>query len=207
MAEIKICGLHQPQDIDIVNEVLPTYIGFVFAPSKRQVSAKQAERLHKKLDNTIIPVGVFVNAPIHEISRLYKDGIIRIAQLHGSESEEYIHALRSLCPVPIIKAISVEKTEDIFFWQNSSADYLLLDSRHGGSGKAFDWTQIHRISKPFFMAGGINTENISQALAYEPYCIDVSSGAESNGKKDKDKIIRLVQAVKGGSPHGVYTQI
>jgi phosphoribosylanthranilate isomerase len=205
MAKIKICGLFRSQDIDSVNEAMPDYIGFVFAPSKRQISAKQALKLCKRLSDKIIPVGVFVDAPAEEILHLYQAGIIKIAQLHGSENEEYIKRLRSSCAMPIIKAVKVETTDDILAYEHSGADYLLLDNIKGGSGKSFDWSSICRIRKPFFLAGGINTQNIDRALSYFPYCIDVSSGAESNGNKDKEKILRLVQAVKGGNPHGICT--
>ncbi len=205
MAKIKICGLFRNEDIGFVNEAMPDYIGFVFAPSKRQISAKQALKLRKRLSDKIIPVGVFVDAPAKEILHLYQAGVIKIVQLHGSENEEYIKMLRKCCAMPIIKAVKVETTDDILAYEQSSADYLLLDNIKGGSGKAFDWDSICRIQKPFFLAGGISTENIARALSYFPYCIDVSSGAESNGKKNKEKITSLVQAVKGGNSHGVCT--
>ena len=206
MAKIKICGLFRSCDIDFVNEAEPDYIGFVFAKSPRQVSSSQAMNLRSQLKSGIVPVGVFVNAPPMLIQQLYRQHIIEIAQLHGMEDEAYMQKLKNLCDIPIIKAISVKKTEDIYPWQNSSADYLLLDNVGGGTGKAFDWRLIPPCKKPFFLAGGIGISNIETALSLSPYCVDVSSGAETDGKKDNEKILKLVQKARGGAFHGFYSK-
>ena len=204
MTKIKICGLFRPCDIDFVNEAKPDFIGFVFAKSRRQVSPTLANELRKKLHPSIIPVGVFVDAPLTEIQQLYIDKTIKIAQLHGTETEEYIQALKQLCPIPVIKAISVKTANDILCWENSSADFLLLDNSGGGTGKSFDWTKIPTIQKPFFLAGGIDTTNINAAKKFAPYCIDVSSGAETDNTKDLEKIKQLVQQAQGGVSDGFY---
>jgi phosphoribosylanthranilate isomerase len=199
MTKIKICGLFREEDVALVNAARPDYIGFVFAPSPRQVSPAQAARLRVALRDGIVPVGVFVNAPLEMILALFREGTIQAAQLHGSEDAGYITALKERCSLPVIKAIGVKTKADVAGGEReqSPADYFLLDQGSGGSGQPFDWNQIGRPDKPYFLAGGINSGNISRALAYRPYGIDVSSGAETAGVKDGGKILDLVQRVRG----------
>lgn len=198
MTKIKICGIRRNRDIDYVNSSTPDYIGFVFAPSMRRVSFNEAARLRSRLSDKIIPVGVFVNSPAEDIAALYHSGTIALAQLHGNEDEAYIRTLRGKCGVSVIKAVSVKSPEDIERWQEAPADYLLLDSGPGGTGKRFDWNIISNIKKPFFLAGGINQKNLLEAKRKNPFCIDISSGAETDGTKDPQKIARLVEMVRGG---------
>lgn len=206
MPKIKICGLFRPCDIDFVNVAEPDYIGFVFAKSRRQLSQAQAKAFRSQLKPSIVPVGVFVNALPSEIVRLYAEHTIEIAQLHGTEDETYIQKLKNLCDIPIIKAISVNKAEDILLWEHSSADYLLFDNGGGGTGKTFDWHLIPPCEKPFFLAGGLAVTNLETAISFFPYCVDVSSGAETDGKKDKHKILELVEKVRGGACNGFYSK-
>lgn len=198
MIKIKICGICRSRDIDYVNSYEPDYIGFVFARSRRRVSFDEAARLRSGLSGRITPVGVFVNAPAEDIAALYCSGTIAMAQLHGSEDEEYIRRLTDICSVPVIKAVGVKSTGDIEKWRETRADFLLLDSGPGGTGRKFNWDLIADINRPFFLAGGINRENIPEAMRINPYCIDISSGAETDGVKDPDKIARLVKMVRGG---------
>jgi phosphoribosylanthranilate isomerase len=199
---IKICGLFREQDIDYVNEALPDYAGFVFAESRRQVSPEFAKRLRSRLADSITPVGVFVNAPISEIAALYNDGVISIAQLHGNEDDEYIKKLKDICGVPVIKVIKFPFVPSCLC-VNSSIEYLLIDSG-AGTGKTFDWNLLSSPSSlfplpsslPWFLAGGINLDNIEQAMALNPFAIDVSSGAETDGIKDRQKILQLTSAVR-----------
>jgi phosphoribosylanthranilate isomerase len=196
MAKIKICGLFRNEDIDYVNLARPDYVGFVFAASRRRVTPDGAARLWGKLAEGIVPVGVFVDAPPEEIAALCARGVIEIAQLHGHEDETYIARLKELCPAPIIKAVSVKSARDIEGCPAASADYLLLDHGSGGSGERFDWKVIQSVAKPFFLAGGVRLENLAEALSHDPYCIDVSSGAETKGVKDREKIETLVRRVR-----------
>lgn len=197
MSKIKICGLFRLKDIEYVNKALPDYIGLVFAKSRRQVTRETAISLREQLDKRIIPVGVFVNEPAEHIAELYNLGVIQMAQLHGQESDAYIKALKQLCDIPIIKAVRVDTQKDIQRGEASPGEYLLLDNGEGGTGKQFEWSLISNIKKPYFLAGGINEANIQDAMDLHPFCIDISSGAESNGKKDRDKILNLVQKVRG----------
>ncbi len=195
MTKVKICGLFRECDIDYVNEAMPDYIGFVFAKSPRQVSAETAKLLRNRLHPGIVPVGVFVNAEQEEILRLCAEHIIKMVQLHGQEDEHYIKTLKSRAGVPVIKAVRIDAANTQRMLP-SEADFLLLDSGKGGTGKAFDWGQIPAVSQPYFLAGGINETNIRAAVRMHPYCVDISSGAETGGVKDKNKILRLVREVR-----------
>jgi phosphoribosylanthranilate isomerase len=217
--KIKICGLFREEDVGFANEAGPDYVGFVFAESRRQVSAALAARLRGRLDSGIVPVGVFVNAPVEAIAALYRDGVIAMAQLHGDEDGGYIAALKELTPdIPVIKAVRAERVTagitgahsngsrdtgegrgGIFLSPAGLVDYLLLDSGAGGTGTAFDWKRLAAAPAwwpPWFLAGGIGPHNIEEAVRLKPYGIDVSSGAESGGFKDRDKMIYLVHNVK-----------
>ncbi|WP_027398538.1 phosphoribosylanthranilate isomerase [Anaerovorax odorimutans] len=197
MSKIKICGLFRSCDIDYVNEAMPDYIGFVFAKSRRQVTKEQAKDMRKKLKESITPVGVFVNEPIENVIMLLRDDIIQAAQLHGNESEDYIYKLKSLTKKTIIKAVSVKSKEDINNVQNTIADFLLLDNGAGGTGNSFNWNLIDKTSKPFFLAGGINIDNILHAKkGIRPYAIDLSSGVETNGVKDRNKMLEIVRRIR-----------
>ncbi|MDR2554384.1 MAG: phosphoribosylanthranilate isomerase [Fibromonadaceae bacterium] len=190
--KIKICGLKNSVDVDYVNEAMPDYIGFVFAESKRRISPQTAAEFKNRLSPKITAVGVFVNTEISSISQLYNAGVINIAQLHGSESEAYIDELKKTCDIPVIKAINIEVSPP------ANADYLLFDNGKGGSGESFDWSLIPKYNKDYFLAGGINLDNIKKAINLKPYGIDLSSGTETNGKKDREKIIQLVQIAREG---------
>ncbi len=199
--KIKICGLTRPQDIEYVNEALPDFIGFVFAKSKRQVTAEIAEQLRNRLNSNITPVGVFVNDDMDKIASLCKKGIIDIVQLHGDESSDYIESLGKKINNPIIKAIRVRDSESVKAAYSLPCDYLLLDTYsgndYGGTGKAFDWGLISDTAKPFFLAGGISVENAETAIKnIKPYCLDVSSGVETDSFKDRNKILNIVNLVR-----------
>lgn len=195
MARIKICGLSRPCDIDFVNEAKPDYIGFVFANSRRRVTPLDAAAMRARLDSSIVPVGVFVNEDIGQIARLYGDGVIAAAQLHGDEDDVYIEKLRAVCGIQVIKAIRVKSRKDIIGALDSLADCILYDSA-AGSGERFAWHLAKDAPRVFFLAGGINESNIKDALALSPFCVDVSSGAETGGVKDREKIKRLVRLVR-----------
>ena len=198
MVKVKICGLKRLEDIEIVNRYKPDYIGFVFADSKRIVSHDLASELKDNLDSDIIPVGVFVDAPQDEILKLYNEGIIEAAQLHGSESEDYINELKKKTDgeLMVIKAIEMSEDIDLSDYEKSHADYLLLDSGKG-SGKTFDWRLIGKdLKKEFFLAGGLNSSNVNEAIGeFDPYAIDLSSSLETDGFKDETKIKEIMEVI------------
>lgn len=195
MTRVKICGLTRPVDIEAVNRAKPDYIGFVFAPSRRRVDTQTAAALRAQLAPGIVPVGVFADAPAEQILSLYERGIIAAAQLHGSEPPELLHALRKRSPLPLIRALRMSENPDIPLWL-PLCDHLLLDSG-GGSGQAFDWRRIPPGCGDYFLAGGIGLHNLAAALALSPFAVDLSSGAETDGYKDAQKIKELVERVRG----------
>ncbi len=197
MTKIKLCGLTRPCDIEYVNELLPEYIGFVFAPkSRRYISPEKAEVLREHLDDRITPVGVFVDEKIEVIADLIKRKIIDIVQLHGNESEKYITGLRRVIDCPVIKAFRIESEADIASANQSSADYVLLDSG-GGTGKVFDHSLLKDIARPYFLAGGLTPENVETAIKQlAPFAVDASSSLETDGFKDKIKMTAFVNAVR-----------
>ena len=197
MSKIKLCGLSRKCDIEWANALKPEYIGFVFwSKSKRNVPPEKAKELKDLLSPDIKAVGVFVDEPIENVAELLNDNIIDIAQLHGGEDEEYIKKLRTLSDKPIIKAFLLKSENDAERAEKSTADYILVDSGTG-TGKSFDWELLKNISRPYFLAGGLCCENISQAItALDPYAVDVSSGIETNGCKDKNKMAAFVAAVR-----------
>jgi len=195
MTKIKLCGITRNCDIDAVNEFKPDYIGFVFTKkSSRYITIEKAYELKKKLDNNILAVGVFVNEKISTIENIVSKGIIDIIQLHGDEDEIYIEKLRKLT---VIKAFSIKNRQDILLAEKSSADYVLLDAGSGGTGTNFDWKLARNIKRPFFIAGGLNANNIENAVKMlNPYAVDVSSGIETNGIKDKNKMYEFICKVR-----------
>lgn len=201
MTKCKLCGLSRLQDIQAANELGPEHIGFVFAKkSKRYVSPQQAAELKAHLAPGIAAVGVFVNEDPSLVAQLLAQGTIDMAQLHGQEDEAYIQTLRGLTHRPLIQAFRIDTPEDVARARRSSADWVLLDSGNGGTGTTFDWTLIQQIGRPYFLAGGLGPENVKEAVeAFHPYAVDVSSGIETDGVKDKQKMAAFVQAVRSAN--------
>ncbi len=202
MTKIKICGLTRKEDIETVNHWQPDYIGFVFGESRRQVTVEQASLLKDDLDSRIKAVGVFVNEPILSIVKICNTGVIDVVQLHGDESEEYIRELKEQIDCPVIKAVRVQSAEQVLQSEKLSCDLLLLDTfqkgQYGGSGKTFDYSMVPNLEKRFFLAGGLENSNIAQAIEEcNPYGVDISSGVETDGIKDEDKIREIIQMVRG----------
>ncbi len=187
----------RPDDIAAANAVRPDFIGFVFAEnSRRHVDFSTASRLKTLLDEDIAAVGVFVDEDLKTVAALLNDGIIDMAQLHGSEDEEYISRLRGLTAKPLIKAFRVRNERAVESAAKSGADHILLDSG-AGSGFAFDWNIIQGLEKPFFLAGGLDPHNVQEAITIlRPYAVDVSSGIETIGIKDIKKMTDFIDAVR-----------
>ena len=201
MTRIKICGLTRREDIESVNRWLPDYIGFVFCPSRRQVTAEQAGRLKAALDSRIKAVGVFVNAPVGSIVNLCTSRVIDLVQLHGDENEGYVEELKHKIDCPLIKAVRVQSPAQVLQAEQLPCDLLLLDAyqkdQYGGSGKSFDYAMIPALKKPFILAGGLEGSSIIQAIGRgRPYGVDVSSGVETDGVKDDVKIKAIIRNVR-----------
>jgi phosphoribosylanthranilate isomerase len=197
MTKIKFCGLTRTGDIEAANELKPDYIGFVFWPkSKRAVTAEEAKTLKAKLDPSIKAVGVFVDEDMEAVKSLLDGGIIDIAQLHGHEDEDYITGLKEASGKPVIKACKIRSEEDIRKAEASPADLVLLDAGMG-DGVTFDWSLIKNTGRPYFLAGGLDPDNAADAVrTLHPYALDVSSGIETDGLKDTNKMAAFAASVR-----------
>lgn len=200
--KIKICGLSRMEDIESVNAVGPDYIGFVFAKSRRQVSVSQAERLAEALLPSVQRVGVFVDEQAGQIVDIVRRGIVDMVQLHGKESTSYVAELKRQISCPVIKAIRMDQeegteiTQTLLRYESAGVDYFLFDNGPGGTGESFFWSTIPDTKVPYLLAGGIGLDNAAAAAkASSAFALDVSSGAETDGKKDAEKIRRLVELV------------
>ncbi len=196
--KIKVCGLKSMEDVGIMNEFLPDYCGFIidFPSSHRSITKQVAENLSKELNPRIKTVGVFVNSPVEDVIELLNRGVIQIAQLHGNEDEDYIHEVQAKTNKPVIKAIIVRDEFDVLRGKSSPADFILLDGGKG-SGDVFDWNLIMDIKRDFFLAGGLGEDNLKKAIqTLHPYGVDLSSSLETDGKKDREKIQRIMKIME-----------
>ena len=198
--KIKLCGMFRGCDIDYANEALPDYIGFIlgFPKSHRNIDMGTARQLRSQLSPEIKAVGVFVNSPETTCAEYANRGIIDVIQLHGSEDAEFIRRLRELTDAPIIKAAKIRTPEDIRAVQRLGADFVLLDNGTG-TGEMFDHSLLDgaEIRQPFFLAGGLTPENLRQAAeSARPYCVDLSSGVETEKLKDREKMLEAVRIIR-----------
>lgn len=209
MTKVKVCGIRSLDDVAIINGCKPDYIGYVFAPSKRQISLSTATSLSKNVSDGIKKVGVFVDQPVELITKAFSCGAIDFAQLHGNENADYERSLfNALAKIGInspelrcIKAFRIRNNADIEKTNLSLCPTLLLDaysqSAAGGTGEKFDWTLIKNINKPFFLAGGINADNAESAInSVHPFALDASSSLETNCKKDREKVYEFVRRIR-----------
>ena len=215
--KVKMCGISKVETIPAVVEAKPDYMGLVFAPSKRQVTVDQAkilvEELHRGYakkygsdtehdkNGTIKTVGVFVNETVENLVTIANEANLDAVQLHGDEDEAFIQSLKERTNVEVWKAVQIRSAADVEKWIDSSADMLLFDAYHkderGGTGEVFDWSSLDAFERPFMLAGGIDSTNVARAIrTVRPYGIDISSGIETNGVKDDEKITAFTKIVK-----------
>ena len=215
--KVKMCGISKVETIPAVVEAKPDYMGLVFAPSKRQVTVDQAktlvEALHKQYtkrynngteqsnNDEIKTVGVFVNETLDNLVTIAKGINLDVVQLHGDEDEAFIQSLKGRTNVEIWKAVQIRSAADAEAWIDSSADMLLFDAYHkderGGTGEVFDWSCLDEFERPFMLAGGIDSTNVARAIrTVRPYGIDISSGIETDGVKDDEKITAFTNIVR-----------
>ncbi|EJO48987.1 bifunctional indole-3-glycerol-phosphate synthase TrpC/phosphoribosylanthranilate isomerase TrpF [Veillonella sp. ACP1] len=215
--KVKMCGISKVETIPAVVEAKPDYMGLVFAPSKRQVTVEQAkiliEELHRGYakkygsdtehdkNDTIKTVGVFVNETVDNLVTIANEANLDAVQLHGDEDETFIQSLKERTNVEVWKAIQIRTAADTEKWIDSSVDMLLFDAYHkderGGTGEVFDWSSLDAFERPFMLAGGIDSTNVARAIrTVRPYGIDISSGIETNGVKDDEKITAFTKIVK-----------
>lgn len=199
MTKIKICGLYRERDIDFVNQYLPDYAGFVisFPRSHRSLSPEKAGKLVRLLNPGIPAVGVIVNQPLEQAARLLEEHVVDILQLHGSESGDYIRALKERTGQEVWKAFQIRSRADLDAAKACPADRIILDNG-AGTGEVFDWALLKGFDRPFFLAGGLGPQNAVRAVkTVHPYGIDLSSGVETDGLKDKGKISSVIASVRG----------
>ena len=194
MTKVKICGLSTKGAVETAVSAGADYIGFVFAPSKRQVTLEQAAELAKIIPTNVKKVGVFVSPSRSDLLEVTEKVVLALVQVHGRVADDLFDDL----PCASIQAVQVDGNGHV---PNSQADYLLFDAPVAGSGRTFDWGQLDTtdLSQPFFIAGGLNEDNVEEAIQhFTPFAVDVSSGVESNGQKDHEKIRRFIERVKHG---------
>ncbi len=209
--KIKLCGIRRHEDITFLNEFQPDYAGFVFAGQKRRVSPEAAADLAKKLRPEIGRVGVFVNEPPKSVARTVQLAGLNVVQLHGDETAHEIEILRKLLPeIEIWKAVRVRNRESIPAALGLGANLLLLDSfskdEYGGTGKTADFSLIREanLNVPFFLAGGLNCDNLEGPVReLSPYGVDISSGIETDGVKDRRKIEQIMRILRGFGKVGI----
>lgn len=221
--KIKMCGISKVETIPAIVDAKPDYMGLVFAPSKRQVTVDQAktlvEELHKQYANrynrdaeqysnqTLIhqefikTVGIFVNETLDNLVTIATEVNLDAVQLHGDEDEAFIQSLKERTNVEVWKAVQIRSATDAEAWIDSSADMLLFDAYHkderGGTGEVFDWSCLDEFERPFMLAGGIDSTNVARAIrTVRPYGIDISSGIETEGVKDDEKIKAFTNIVR-----------
>lgn len=194
MTKVKICGLSTKEAVKTAVSAGADYIGFVFAPSKRQVTVEQAIELAKFIPSHIQKVGVFVSPSRAELLEAVDKVGLDFVQVHGQVVDKLFENL----PCASIQAVQVDGNGHV---PNSQADYLLFDAPVAGSGQTFDWGRLDttELAQPFFIAGGLNEDNVVEAIQhFSPYAVDVSSGVETDGQKDHEKIRRFIERVKNG---------
>ncbi|GAA0177467.1 phosphoribosylanthranilate isomerase [Clostridium sediminicola] len=196
--EIKICGLKRVKDTEIINEYSSdiNYIGLVFAKSKRKVDKYMAKEIIKNLDSKIKTVGVFVDTTAEEINSIVEFSGLDIVQMHGSESIKECEKIN----VPVWKAFKVKEEKDLDLIKDyKNLDGILLDGKDPGSGGSFNWHWAKYLSKEYkiILAGGLNSENVQRGIEIiKPFTVDVSSGVELDGFKNKEKIREFIRKVK-----------
>jgi phosphoribosylanthranilate isomerase len=200
MTKVKICGLMELEHVKTAVDAGVDAIGFVFAPSKRQVTIAEAQKLAEGIPPEVMKIGVFVDASQEKIEKTYREVPLDFVQFHGDESSDFIKKVG----LPSIKVLSIHSGDDAKLAAQYEADYFLFDTPgtdyKGGSGKTFDWQLMKDCGiqpDSIILAGGLNAENVAQAIrCVKPYMVDVSSGVESMGRKDEKLMRAFIQAVK-----------
>ena len=215
---IKICGITSQETLQVINEMLPEYVGFVFAPGKRQVTREQACILRKGLHQDIQTVGVFTDTSVEEILETAKVCRLDVIQLHIEENDETLSRLTAHFSGEIWQSYSLPaldteteqqkegcriSQDSLAFWSPRVA--VIFDSyqgeKKGGTGKRFSWESLKDIQRQgkLILAGGLRGDNVNQAIALvKPDVVDVSSGVEADGRKDAEKIKEFIRSVRDG---------
>ncbi|MGF3103264.1 phosphoribosylanthranilate isomerase [Rossellomorea sp. DUT-2] len=199
MTKVKVCGIRRQEEALWALEAGADAIGFVFADSKRQIDVESAALISASLPSNVLKIGVFVNEAKEKMEEISRTVNLDYVQLHGDESVQFCNSLN----LPFIKAISIKEKEDLDGIEFFGGEMILVDSgkgpHRGGNGTTFNWDYVDELNIPqqLILAGGLNLDNVRKAITkVRPYMVDVSSGVETDGKKDRRKIESFIQEAK-----------
>lgn len=203
--KIKFCGIRRLEDVAAVNLCQPDYMGMILSGGfRRSISQELAQRLVQEKSDAIAAVGVFVNESSETICRMAEQLHLQVIQLHGNESAEQIQTLQQKTGLPVWKALRIGTLQELEAAGTNPADCLILEGKTGagigGTGVCADWELLarHSWNRSFFLAGGLQPENVLEAIAtVSPTGVDFSSGIEEDGVKSLRRMKQLMTLIRG----------
>ena len=196
MARVKICGINSPEDVEIVNELKPDYVSFAFYKNKRQVTYEKARKLKQLLDKDIRVIGVFVDENTNVVASAANDDLLDVIEFHGNEGPGEIERIKAFTEKPIIQGFRIRSRADVELALDSHADSILMYS-DSESGIPMDWKLLMNVTRPYFLAGGLNADNIEKAIKIcHPFAVSVTTGVETDGIKDREKMAAFIKIAR-----------
>ena len=196
MARVKICGINSPEDVEIVNELKPDYVSFAFYKNKRQVTYEKARKLKQILDKDIRVIGVFVDENTNVVASAANDDLLDVIEFHGNEGPGEIERIKAFTEKPIIQGFRIRSRADVELALDSHADSILMYS-DSESGILMDWKLLMNVTRPYFLAGGLNADNIEKAIKIcHPFAVSVTTGVETDGIKDREKMAAFIKMAR-----------
>ena len=196
MARVKICGINSPEDVEIVNELKPDYVSFAFYKNKRQVTYEKARKLKQLLDKDIRVIGVFVDENTNVVASAANDDLLDVIEFHGNEGPGEIERIKAFTEKPIIQGFRIRSRADVELALDSHADSILMYS-DSESGILMDWKLLTNVTRPYFLAGGLNADNIEKAIKIcHPFAVSVTTGVETDGIKDREKMAAFIKMAR-----------
>ena len=196
MARVKICGINSPEDVEIVNELKPDYVSFAFYKNKRQVTYEKARKLKQLLDKDIRVIGVFVDENTNVVASAANDDLLDVIEFHGNEGPGEIERIKAFTEKPIIQGFRIRSRADVELALDSHADSILMYS-DSESGVPMDWKLLKNVTRPYFLAGGLNADNIEKAIKIcHPFAVSVTTGVETDGIKDREKMAAFIKMAR-----------
>ena len=196
MARVKICGINSPEDVEIVNELKPDYVSFAFYKNKRQVTYEKARKLKQLLDKDIRVIGVFVDENTNVVASAANDDLLDVIEFHGNEGPGEIERIKAFTSKPIIQGFRIRSRADVEIALDSHADSILMYS-DSECGVPMDWKLLTNVTRPYFLAGGLNADNIEKAIKIcHPFAVSVTTGVETDGIKDREKMAAFIKIAR-----------
>ena len=196
MARVKVCGINSPEDVEIVNELKPDYVSFAFYKNKRQVTYEKARKLKQILDKDIRVIGVFVDENTNVVASAANDDLLDVIEFHGNEGPGEIERIKAFTEKPIIQGFRIRSRADVELALDSHADSILMYS-DSESGVPMDWKLLKNVTRPYFLAGGLNADNIEKAIKIcHPFAVSVTTGVETDGIKDREKMAAFIKMAR-----------